>query len=51
VSHDLVVKEIRPDVTRDIGIIAHSFEEISPAAKQLVTVLLQTGQESGEGFE
>jgi len=51
VSHDLVVKEIRPGVSRDIGIVAHSFGEISPAAKQLVIALLQTGQESGEGFE
>lgn len=48
VPHDLVVKTIRPGITRDIGIVAHSFGEISPAAKQLVSVLLQAGLKSGE---
>jgi DNA-binding transcriptional LysR family regulator len=51
VSHDLVVKEIRPGISRDIGIVAHSFGELSPAAKQLVTVLLQTGQEISASSE
>ncbi|WP_213484957.1 LysR family transcriptional regulator [Thermobacillus xylanilyticus] len=51
VSHDLVVKAIRPGVTRDIGIIAHSFGELSPAAKEWVNVLLQTSREPEQDKE
>ncbi|MEC0270447.1 LysR family transcriptional regulator [Paenibacillus anseongense] len=51
VPHDLVVKEIRPGISRDIGIVAHSFGEISPAATQLISILLQVGLESGEELD
>lgn len=51
VPHDLVVKTIRPGISRDIGIVAHSLGELSPAAKQLVNVLLQVGLESSEGVD
>ncbi len=51
VPHDLIVKDIRPGIARDIGIVAHSLGELSPAAKQLVSFLTQSVRESDEGFE
>lgn len=39
VPHQLIKKDIFPRVTRDIGVIAHSFEEITPAAHEFVKVL------------
>ncbi|MGW8957215.1 LysR substrate-binding domain-containing protein [Paenibacillus sp. NPDC055715] len=41
VSHSLIVKEIIPRITRDIGIIAHSFDEATPAAREFVKALGQ----------
>ncbi|MBU8787291.1 MULTISPECIES: LysR family transcriptional regulator [Bacillus] len=41
VSHELVKKDIFPRITREIGIIAHSFDEISPAAHEFIKVLSQ----------
>ncbi|WP_058300593.1 LysR family transcriptional regulator [Gorillibacterium timonense] len=45
VPHHLIVKEIVPRITRDIGIVAHSFDEVTPAAKQFISVM---GQLYGE---
>lgn len=39
VPHQLIKKDIFPRVTRDIGVIVHSFEEITPAAHEFVKVL------------
>lgn len=39
VSHDLIVKDIRPGITRDIAIVTQSFEELTPAAKQFVVAI------------
>lgn len=39
IPHQLIKKDIFPRVTRDIGVIAHSFEEITPAAHEFVKVL------------
>ncbi|ATH95132.1 LysR family transcriptional regulator [Bacillus glycinifermentans] len=41
VSHELVKKDIFPRITREIGIIAHSFGETSPAAHEFIKVLSQ----------
>ncbi|MGC4378838.1 LysR family transcriptional regulator [Fictibacillus sp. Mic-4] len=42
VSHQLLVKDIHPGVTRDIGIIAHSFEETTHAAKEFIKIMKST---------
>ncbi|MDZ5669851.1 LysR family transcriptional regulator [Bacillus stercoris] len=39
VQHQLSKKDIFPRITRDIGVIAHSFEEITPAAHEFVKAL------------
>ncbi|CAI6270692.1 LysR family transcriptional regulator [Bacillus subtilis] len=39
VPHQLIKKDIFPRVTRDIGVIVHSFEEITPAAHEFIKVL------------
>lgn len=39
VSHELIVKPITPVITREIGVIALSFEEISPASMEFVRML------------
>ncbi|UQZ45065.1 LysR family transcriptional regulator [Bacillus subtilis] len=39
VPHQLIKKDIFPRVTRDIGVIVQSFEEITPAAHEFVKVL------------
>jgi DNA-binding transcriptional LysR family regulator len=41
VSHNLKVKDIYPSIVRDIGIIAHSFEEVTPATKEFILVMKQ----------
>ncbi|MGG1618197.1 LysR family transcriptional regulator [Paenibacillus sp. NRS-1782] len=41
VSHSLIVKGIIPQIKRDIGIIAHSFDEATPAAREFVKALSQ----------
>ncbi|MFO6494998.1 MULTISPECIES: LysR family transcriptional regulator [Bacillus] len=43
VSHDLAVKDITPRISRDIGIIAHAFAELTPAAQQFTQVLSEVG--------
>ncbi|GIO67341.1 LysR family transcriptional regulator [Paenibacillus cookii] len=42
VSHDLIVKPITPAITREIGVIALSFEEMSPASIAFVRMLRET---------
>ncbi|SFL72249.1 DNA-binding transcriptional regulator, LysR family [Gracilibacillus orientalis] len=42
VSHHLVIKDINPRITRDIGIITHSFDEVTPATKEFISVMSQT---------
>ncbi|WP_163874120.1 LysR family transcriptional regulator [Paenibacillus favisporus] len=39
VSHELIVKPITPVITREIGIIALSFAEISPASMEFVRMM------------
>ncbi|MEI1421665.1 LysR family transcriptional regulator [Bacillus cabrialesii] len=39
VSHQLNKKDIFPRITRDIGVITHSFDEITPAAHEFIKVL------------
>lgn len=46
VSHHLMIKEIIPQITRDIGVVANSFHEVTPAARQFIHVM---GQLYGEG--
>lgn len=41
VSHNLIVKDIQPRITRDIGIISHSFDEATPAAREFIEVMSQ----------
>ncbi|QYR24319.1 LysR family transcriptional regulator [Paenibacillus sp. sptzw28] len=42
VSHNFVVKDTHPRIERDIGIIAHSFEEVTPAVKEFTLVMSQS---------
>ncbi|SDJ14477.1 LysR family transcriptional regulator [Alteribacillus bidgolensis] len=41
VSHHLIIKDINPRITRDIGIITHSFDEVTPATKEFINVMSQ----------
>ncbi|MCF6408972.1 LysR family transcriptional regulator [Pseudalkalibacillus salsuginis] len=41
VTHNLIIKDINPRITRDIGIIAHSFDEVTPATKEFINILNQ----------
>ncbi|WP_291754429.1 LysR family transcriptional regulator [Lysinibacillus sp. UBA5990] len=41
VAHNLLVKDINPKITRDIGIIAHSFDEVTPATKEFINIMNQ----------
>ncbi|MFB5664090.1 LysR family transcriptional regulator [Alteribacillus sp. HJP-4] len=41
VSHHLIIKDIQPRITRDIGIITHSFDEVTPATKEFINVMSQ----------
>lgn len=45
VSHNLIVKDIYPKITRDIGIIALSFDEVTPAAKEFIHVMSQVSKD------
>lgn len=42
VSHNLIIKNINPRITRDIGIITHSFDEVTPATKEFINVMIQS---------
>ncbi|MGG4046792.1 MULTISPECIES: LysR family transcriptional regulator [Paenibacillus] len=42
VSHELIVKPITPVITREIGIIALSFAEISPASTEFVRMMKES---------
>lgn len=46
VTHELAVKEIRPAIARKIGVIAHSFGELAPAAKQFLRFLTPAGNQT-----
>jgi DNA-binding transcriptional LysR family regulator len=41
VSHNLIIKNINPRITRDIGIITHSFDEVTPATKEFINIMNQ----------
>lgn len=41
VSHELIIKPITPVITREIGVIALSFEEISPASMEFVRMMIE----------
>ncbi|MNV44147.1 HTH-type transcriptional regulator GltC [compost metagenome] len=41
--HDLIVKPVFPAIRQQIGIIAHSFEELTPAAKAVHKILTGLG--------
>jgi DNA-binding transcriptional LysR family regulator len=41
VAHNLLVKDINPKITRDIGIIAQSFDEVTPATKEFINIMNQ----------
>ncbi|MGQ3477716.1 LysR family transcriptional regulator [Paenibacillus sp. TY11] len=51
VSHSLMTKEINPRITREIGIISHSFDEVTPAALEFVKVLSSLNNQRGRGTE
>lgn len=42
VTHELVVKDINPKINREIGLIAHSFNEVTPATKEFLKIMNQT---------
>ncbi|MBY9079073.1 LysR family transcriptional regulator [Paenibacillus sp. HN-1] len=42
--HDLIVKPVFPAIRQQIGIIAHSFEELTPAAKAVHEILTGLGE-------
>ncbi|WHZ59071.1 LysR family transcriptional regulator [Metabacillus hrfriensis] len=42
VSHNLIIKTINPRITRDIGIITHSFNEVTPSTKEFINVMIQS---------
>ena len=46
VSHDLLIKDVYPGITRDIGIIAHSFDEATPATKEFIRVMRKLSKEN-----
>lgn len=41
VTHDLVIKDINPKITREIGMIAHSFDEVTSATKEFINIMNQ----------
>ncbi|MEK4069866.1 LysR family transcriptional regulator [Peribacillus sp. FSL R5-0717] len=41
ISHNLIIKDINPSITRDIGIITHSFDEVTPATNEFINVIIQ----------
>ncbi|MBW4080538.1 LysR family transcriptional regulator [Paenibacillus sp. S150] len=41
VTHHLMIKEIVPRITRDIGLVANSFTELTPAGKQFLNIMGQ----------
>ncbi|MEC1592798.1 LysR family transcriptional regulator [Bacillus spizizenii] len=47
VPHQLIKMDIFPRITRDIGVIAHSFDEVTPAAHEFIKVLKAVVTESG----
>ncbi|MGG1365103.1 LysR family transcriptional regulator [Priestia megaterium] len=42
VSHKLIIKEISPRITRHIGIITHSFNEVTPATKEFINIMVSS---------
>jgi DNA-binding transcriptional LysR family regulator len=42
VRHHLIIKDIIPRVTREIGVITHSFEEVTPASKNFIDFIMDT---------
>lgn len=46
VSHDFLVKDLYPAVTREIGVIAHSFAESAPAAKEFIRIMSELSRSS-----
>jgi len=42
VSHNLIIKDISPSITRDIGIITHSFKEVTPATSEFIKIIVSS---------
>ncbi|MBA9038733.1 DNA-binding transcriptional LysR family regulator [Bacillus aryabhattai] len=42
VSHNLIIKEISPRITRHIGIITHTFNEVTPATKEFINIMVSS---------
>jgi DNA-binding transcriptional LysR family regulator len=42
VSHNLIIKDISPSITREIGIITHSFNEVTPATRELIKIIVSS---------
>ncbi|WP_393959963.1 LysR family transcriptional regulator [Priestia megaterium] len=42
VSHNLIIKDISPKITRHIGIITHAFNEVTPATKEFIEIMLSS---------
>jgi len=39
ITHNLIIKDIKPKITREIGLIAHSFDEITSATKEFINIM------------
>jgi len=48
VPNNLIIKDIHPRISRDIGIVAHSFDEVTPAAKEFIHIMSQLNKEGEE---
>ncbi|MED3727869.1 LysR family transcriptional regulator [Priestia filamentosa] len=46
VSHNLIIKEIIPRITRHIGIITHSFNEVTPATREFINIMASSYNEN-----
>ncbi|KAB2486587.1 LysR family transcriptional regulator [Priestia endophytica] len=42
VSHNLIIKDISPQITRHIGIITHDFNEVTPATKEFINIMISS---------
>ncbi|MFP3887656.1 LysR family transcriptional regulator [Priestia filamentosa] len=46
VSHNLIIKEVIPRITRHIGIITHSFNEVTPATREFINIMASSYNEN-----
>ncbi|MDR7246248.1 LysR family transcriptional regulator [Priestia megaterium] len=42
VSHNLIIKDISPRIIRHIGIITNSFNEVTPATKEFINIMVSS---------